>query len=135
MSYELYKILHIVGLSLVTLSLGGVAAHVINGGTKASNTWRKGTMITHGIGLVLLFVAGFGMLAKLGIRSFPLWVVGKIVVWLVLGAAVAVLYRKPHLSKVMWIVIPLLVGVATVLAVTKPGSGISAPVTQVPVAQ
>ncbi len=135
MSYEVYKILHVVGLSLVTLALGGVTAHVINGGTKATNTWRKGSMMTHGIGLLLLLVAGFGMLAKLGIKSFPLWVVGKIVVWLVLGAAVAVVYRKPQMTKVVWIAIPLLVALATVLAVTKPGSASSMASThEVPVA-
>ena len=70
MSYELYKVLHVLGLSLVVLSLGGILHHVINGGSKVSDTFRKGTMITHGIGLLLLLVAGFGMLAPLGL--YPL---------------------------------------------------------------
>lgn len=133
MKYEIYKIIHVVGLSLVTLALGGVSAHVINGGTKGTNQWRKGSMITHGVGLLLLLVAGFGMLAKLGIHSVPLWVGGKIVIWLVLGAAVAVMYRKPHLTKLMWIAIPVLVGLATLLAVVKPGAGSAA--SEVPAVQ
>ena len=67
MSYEVYKIIHLLGLSMVLMSLGGIILHSINGGSKGSNTFRKGAMITHGVGLFLLLVAGFGMLAKLGI--------------------------------------------------------------------
>lgn len=119
MSYELYKILHLLGLTLVVLSLGGIIVHAMNGGTKGSNSFRKGAVITHGIGLLLLLVAGFGMLARLGIHSFPGWVAGKVVIWLALGALVAFAYRQ-SLARKLWFAVPLLVLVAATLAITKP---------------
>jgi hypothetical protein len=119
MSYEFYKVLHVLGLSLVVLSLGGVIHHVINGGTKQSDAFRKGTMITHGVGLLLLVVAGFGMLAKMGIYSPPVWVMGKIGIWLALGAFVAIAYKKVSLARKFWFAVPALVVIATFLAIYK----------------
>ncbi len=119
MSYDFYKILHILGLSLVVLSLGGILLHVINGGTKGSNGFRKGAMITHGVGLLLLLVAGFGMLAKLGIHSVPGWVGGKLVIWLALGALAALAYKSQALAKKLWLVVPVLVLIASTLALYK----------------
>lgn len=119
MPYEIYKSLHVLGLSLVVLSLGGILLHVINGGTKTSNTFRKGVMITHGVGLLLLLVAGFGMLAKLGIHGVPGWIGVKLAIWLVLGAFVGIAYKKQALAKKFWVAIPVLVFIATVLAVSR----------------
>jgi hypothetical protein len=119
MSYEFYKTLHLLGLTMVVLSLGGIILFAINGGTKASNSFRKGVMITHGVGLLLLLVAGFGMLAKLGIHGVPTWVGGKLVIWLALGAFVGMAY-KPHLARKLWFAVPALVLVATLLAQYKP---------------
>jgi hypothetical protein len=119
MSYEFYKILHLLGLTLVVLSLGGILVHVINGGTKATNIFRKGAMITHGIGLLLLLVAGFGMLARLGIHSFPGWVIGKVIIWLALGAFVGIAYTQ-NLARRLWFIVPVLVVIAATLAIVKP---------------
>jgi hypothetical protein len=117
MSYEFYKVLHLLGMSLVLMSLGAVLLHVINGGSKQSNTWRKGTMITHGVGLLLLLVAGFGMLAKLGIMGVPAWVAVKLIIWLVLGGLVAVIYKKPALAKKLWIGVPALALIAAIFGI------------------
>lgn len=122
-SYETYKILHLLGLTLVILSLGGILVHVINGGSKASNTFRKGIMITHGVGLLLLLVAGFGMLVRIGIHSVPAWVGGKLVIWLALGAFVGVAYKSQSLARKLWIVVPVLVVLAAYLAIAKPFMG------------
>lgn len=117
MSYEIYKILHLLGLSLVVLSLGGVLLFVINGGTKESNVFRRGLMMTHGVGLLLLLVAGFGMLAKRGIYSVPGWVGVKLVIWLALGGFVTLAYKKSALARKLWIVVPALVVLASTLAI------------------
>jgi hypothetical protein len=119
MSYEFYKIIHLLGLSMVVMSLGGIMLFAINGGQKASNSFRKGVMITHGVGLLFLLVAGFGMLARLQIHSFPGWVVGKLIVWLALGAFVGLAYKQ-KLARKLWVVVPLLVVVAAALAIVKP---------------
>lgn len=122
MSKDVYEVLHFVGLALVLLALGGVVTHVANGGTKQSNTFRKTVMISHGVGLLLLLVGGFGMLAKLGIHGVPLWVGIKLVVWLILGALVGVIYKKPSAAKSFWFLIPVLVLIATLAALTKIGA-------------
>ena len=118
MSYEIYKIIHLLGLTMVVLSLGGIIVHAINGGTKSTNAFRKGAVITHGVGLLLLLVAGFGMLARLGIHSFPGWVVGKLVIWLTLGAFVGLAYKQ-KLARKLWFIIPVLVVLAATLAIFK----------------
>ena len=56
MSLAAYKVLHLLGAFLVLAALGAALA----GGS------RKGSGIAHGIGLLLLLVAGFGALARLG---------------------------------------------------------------------
>ena len=57
----------------------------------------------HGIALVLLLVAGFGMQAKGGIDGFPLWMIAKIVIWIAFGAAIVLAKRKVIEGKVAWI--------------------------------
>ncbi len=66
MSYEFYQTLHVLGLFLLFSSLGAAALHAMNGGTKESNPSRKWVAITHGVGLLFVLVAGFGLLAKSG---------------------------------------------------------------------
>jgi hypothetical protein len=119
MSYEFYKTIHILGIALVLLALGGIAMHTINGGTKASNSFRKSAMMTHGIGLLLVLVAGFGMLAKLGIHGIPTWAALKLVIWVALGAFAALAYKE-NMAKKVWMSVPVLVVAAALLAQVKP---------------
>jgi hypothetical protein len=51
-------------------------------------------MITHGLGLLLVLVAGFGMLAKLGIHGVPTWAALKLIIWVALGAFAALAYKE-----------------------------------------
>lgn len=117
MTYDFYKVLHLFGMSLVLTSLGGVILHVVNGGTKDSNLFRKGAMIAHGVGLLLLIVAGFGMLAKLGIHGVPWWVGVKILIWLILGGLAALAYKRPAAAAKLWVGVPLLATLAAILGV------------------
>lgn len=118
MSYEFYKGLHLVGLFLLFASLGGLSIHVVNGGDKASNQARGLLAGTHGVGLLLALIAGFGMLAKHSLSMSEPWVIGKIVLWLILGAAVAVPYRKPELAKPLFVALPALGAIGAYLALT-----------------
>lgn len=120
MTYEFYKVLHLFSIALVLVSLGGITLHVMNGGSKASNGNRKLVMMTHGIGLLLLLVSGFGMHAKLGLPGLPLWLLGKLIIWLLFGGMVAIIYKKAGCTAKIWWLIPLLVAAATWLAVYKP---------------
>ena len=120
MTYEFYKVLHLFSIALVLISLGGLTLHVMNGGSKASNRSKKLVMITHGIGLLLLLVSGFGMHAKLGLSGIPVWLIGKLVIWLIFGGMVAIIYKKASCTVKIWWLIPILVGVASWLAIYKP---------------
>jgi hypothetical protein len=121
MPYEVYKVLHVFGVVLLFTALGGVTLHAMNGGTKESNTSRAVSSASHGVALLLILVAGFGMLAKLGLTAaIPGYVWAKLVVWLLLGAAIAIVPRQPSLAKALWWVFPLLGGAAAWLAIAKP---------------
>jgi len=106
---------------MVFLALGGVTMHVINGGGK-DHSWRRPVAITHGIGLLLALVGGFGLLARLGVKygTLPGWVIAKLGIWLVFAVMVGVVVRKQSLAKPLWLLTLLLGGVAAYLAGSKP---------------
>lgn len=117
MSFEFYKILHVVGVMLLFTALGGVTLHALSGGDKG----RKLLAASHGVALLLLLVAGFGMIAKLKLAApYPGWIWGKLVIWLLLGGAVVLPRKKPELAKPLFLALPLLGGVAAWLAIMKP---------------
>ncbi len=120
MSYETYKLIHLISGFLLFSIAGGVALYAANGGDKAGNTLRKLVGILHGIALLGILVAGFGLLARLGIGGIPGWVWAKLVVWLVIGGIATLPYKRPQLGKVFLWLVPLLGGVAAWLAVAKP---------------
>ncbi len=121
MAILIYKVIHLSGIFMIILSLGGVLVHVINGGDKKENAFRKGAMITHGIGMFLALLGGFGMLARLSIHwPWPGWVWVKFIIWIVLGGLVGVIYRKPNAGKMIWILTLVLGAVAAYMALFKP---------------
>ncbi len=124
-SYELYKVAHFVGVIVLFTVLGGAMVHAMNGGTASSNTARRIITILHGTGLVLVLVAGFGLLARLDLMNggIPLWVGGKLVVWLLAGLMLTVPRRNPALARPILLAgLPLLAAAAAWLAVYKPGN-------------
>ena len=120
-SLETYKIVHLLGVMMVFLSLGGALTNSINKGSK-NHAWKKPTMITHGSGMFLSLLGGFGMLARYSIVSWPMpmWVMFKLAIWVLLGGAIAVIIRKPDYSKLLWWTTLLLGLCAATLGVTKP---------------
>jgi hypothetical protein len=120
MPVEFYRTLHLIGIFTVILSLGGMCLHVISGGTR-NYGGRKLAAMTHGIGLLVVLVAGFGLLAKLGyMRAIPGWAIAKVVIWLILGVMPALIYRKPNLAKTFWVLILVFGALNAYLAIYKP---------------
>ena len=120
-SYFAYKVIHLVGVLMVFLALGGVATNSINGNLK-NHAWRKPVAMTHGLGLLLSLVGGFGLLARLGIvhGGLPGWALSKLGIWIVFATLIAVIPRKPQWAKVLWPIIIILGGLAAYLASSKP---------------
>lgn len=115
-----YKNIHLIGVFMVLVALGGLVLHRINGGTQ-DHAWRKPVAITHGVGIFLVLLSGFGMIARLGIGfPWPGWVMGKITILMVFGAVVAVIFRRPTLVKSLWWIVIALGGLAGYLALNKP---------------
>jgi hypothetical protein len=121
LSYEIYKLFHLFGIIMLFVSIGGVMLYALNGGTKADNTWRKTAAITHGIGLVFILVAGFGLLARVSISwPWPGWVFVKLIIWLVLGGVTGLIYKLGPTGKGLWYVVILLGVIAAYMAIFKP---------------
>lgn len=119
--YSFYKLVHLLGIFMLFLSVGGLIHHILNGGTKAANAWRKQTAITHGIGIFLILLGGFGMLARLGLSwPFPGWVMAKIAIWIAMGGMLALVYRRPQSGRFFWLLVLVLGLGAAYLAILKP---------------
>jgi hypothetical protein len=121
-SLNLYKLVHILGILLVFSSFGGLVLHAMNGGTKATNGGRRLVMAGYVVGLFLILLGGFGMLARLDIvqGGLPGWVWFKLVVWIVIGGLIALPYRKPEASRLLWILGPALGLIAAWAGLFKP---------------
>jgi hypothetical protein len=122
--YATYKLIHLLGVLLVFLSLGGrVQQAAAAGGVTGRGSATRLVSVTHGLGLFLVLLGGFGLMARLGIThglSWPGWIWVKVGVWVTLGAALALPLRFPALARPLWLILPLLGATAVYMAVFKP---------------
>ena len=110
MSYTTYKIIHLIGIAVIAIGIGGMLA----GGNN-----RRTFAIFQGIGLLVMLVSGFGILAKLGL-GFPHFAIAKTVLWVVIGMLPLIFRKlKPPLTVAILILLTL-VGVMAWLGVMKP---------------
>ena len=105
-----YKIIHLIGISALALGVGGMMAGGAN---------RRPFAICQGVGLLVMLVSGFGLLAKLQL-GFPHFAIVKTVLWVVI-ALLPVLARRLKLPVAAAMLISLtLVGIMAWLGVMKP---------------
>ncbi len=119
--YPVYKLIHLLGVFFVLGSLAGLAIYTANGGTKSKNSMKRVTAILHGIGMFLVLLGGFGMLARTGITgALPGWVWAKLVIWVVFGVLIAFVAKGPLLAKVIWFLLPFLTVFSAYIAIMRP---------------
>lgn len=110
MSYEFYKVIHILSVLVLFVALTGYLY-------SSKRTYAIG----HGLALLFILVSGFGLAARLGlVRGLPTWVYIKLGVWFVLGAVFAIAKRKAlpaYAQVILWLTLGF---VAIYAAVTKP---------------
>lgn len=93
-SYEVYKILHIFTLLMVLASVGAI----LSGGTIIA---KKSFKVITGVLSFLTFVAGMGLIARLGFKHtepFPLWIIVKLASWGVLCVCLVLFYKIKNQS-------------------------------------
>lgn len=120
---DFYEVVHLIGIAMLFVAIGGVTVHAANGGNKATSDTRRLVSSVHGMGALLILVGGFGMLARIGFQhgaNFPGWLWTKLIIWVVLSAVVLVPYRRPDLARPLFVGLPLLAGVAVYMALYKP---------------
>ena len=88
-SYEFYKVLHLLSIILFAAFLGYSFAPI---------TPSKKVKIFTGVLGLLIFVAGMGLLARLGIghggMSWPGWIIAKVALWLLLTVSTPILIKR-----------------------------------------
>jgi uncharacterized membrane protein SirB2 len=119
MNPQVYYFLHIAGGLLVFLSYGMLLGR--SWLADDNRGLRKFGGILSGIGLFLILLGGFGLLARVYQNQWYPWVILKLVIWVVLGGLLVLINRKPGLSKVLVWVTYALGLLAAWAAYFKPG--------------
>lgn len=116
MSYQVYKILHVV---MIVVFFSSMAMSSVR------KEKSRSAMIITGLSLVMILVSGMGLVARIGIPhgvSWPVWLNIKVAIWAVVGIGGHVVMKRfpAFLSKFFWLSIGLLV-VASYMANYKIG--------------
>ena len=86
MSYNFYSILHLGSLFALCLTLGALWG--IYASPSPDTKLRKLLLGLHGLLVFFIFLAGFGLIAKVKVPfPWPLWIYGKLLIWFLLGAS------------------------------------------------
>ena len=116
MSYEFYKVLHVFMLVLMVTSF---APQFVS----ANNSNAKLFKITSGIASLLLFVAGMGLLARIGVghgQGWPMWVKVKVGLWVAIAALGPIMIKRMKSNRLAGLgLILALIFVAIYSAITK----------------
>ncbi len=122
MPYGIYKLIHFLGIFTLLGALVAAAMHVLRGGTRADDRYRRWLLSLHGVAAFLIVLGGFGMLARMGVLhgALPGWAVAKLVIWVVAAGLVALPYRGRALARVVLVTLPIVLLAAAATALYKP---------------
>ncbi len=114
MSYEIYKLIHIMS---IVVFFGSVGASIIGG------VYGKHEKVVTGISSFLIFLGGMGLMARIGIKHgsvWPTWLIVKTVIWLSLSALAPILAKKVGRSVFIFYIFVTLAALAAYMAINKP---------------
>jgi len=122
MPYAVYKLMHFLGIFMLITALAATSMHVLRGGSRTDNPYRRVLGITHGVAAALILTGGFGMLARMGVMhgALPNWIYVKLAIWVTLAAAMVVPYRGRRYARALVIAVPVLAVLAGATALYKP---------------
>ena len=122
MNEEFYRIAHLTGVFLTIMSLSGLCVFASVADKDGKKLWRRMLTALHGIGLLVVLIAGFGLMVKLKVDSpWPSFIWIKIVVWLLMGGIVVLIKRAPRLALPWWWISLALATAAAWAAKAHPG--------------
>ena len=122
MPYAVYKLMHFLGIFMLITALAATSMHVLRGGSRTDNPYRRVLGAAHGIAAALILTGGFGMLARLGVMhgALPNWIYVKLAIWVTLAAAAVVPYLGRRYAGGLLIAVPMLAIAAGAVALYKP---------------
>jgi len=117
-----YKLMHFLGIFMLITALAATSMHVLRGGSRTDNPYRRVLGAAHGIAAALILTGGFGMLARLGVMhgALPTWIYVKLAIWVTLAAAAVVPYLGRRYAGGLLIAVPMLAIAAGAVALYKP---------------
>lgn len=83
MSYNFYILFHVGSVLALSLILGGLWGIYLQ--PKTDKKMRSLLLGLHGLVITLIFVAGFGLIAKTKLSVWPAWIYIKLGIWLTLA--------------------------------------------------
>lgn len=120
MPYEIYKIIHLTGIFLLISGLISAFA-ITSSGHALTGKIKTFSFATHGLGLFLALLGGFGLLARLQLaHQMPVWAYLKFAVWAVFAIFISVIKRKGQIGWPLFISMLSLFVFAAWLAIYKP---------------
>lgn len=114
----IYHILHLTGILMLFLGYGALLGRSLAGSDDARV--KKLGSITSGIGLLLIFIAGFALITKMGYSFTTPWILVKLAIWIALGGLIAVINRKPQSASTIWWVLVGLGLLAAIMVYARP---------------
>lgn len=118
MDHNLLVWLHLIGLVLLVF---GLATLGIMAMTKTQNN-RKVRMygvITHGVGLLLIFVTGLQMASNLQLFKSHHFIGSKFLIWLLLGGVIVMFRKKPQAASALLAICLILIASAAYVGIFK----------------
>ena len=104
-SYEIYKLIHLICLLLLALTMGLLfyPEHLLRS--------KKGKIFTGFVSFFIL-VSGMGLLARIGFKhgqAFPFWISLKIANWFFLNVALFFAFKSKIIRHKIYIILVMLV--------------------------
>ncbi len=120
MSYQLYNWIHVFGLFVIFASLGGISIYAATGGEKAAFKYRRALALAHGVMMVLVLVAGFGLMARANYKfTENPWIYLKLLIWLGVGVFPAFVWRMKNKGLMLFWALLLLGVIGSYTAIFK----------------
>ena len=118
MDHNLLVWLHLIGLVLLVFGLGTLGIMAMTR-TQDNRKVRMYGVLTHGLGLLLIFVTGLQMASNLQLFKNHHFIGSKFLIWLLLGGIIVLFRKKPQTAAALLAICLVLISSAAYIGVFK----------------